>query len=277
MTLVLAFAGFVQVRLATNPDPTDEPRGVSGYTFALPGEPDLDRVVRTSNPRVARSHGPAIGVTVRAVSAGGVDVPAHPLIGAALDLLGEPKFESVNEVVMEQGTEILEPFDVQLVHGGFRLQRRAFLDPARPDLTVYTAPRALLDARKATYSMDTTTMIEAAYGTNDPAAFRSTRLAAVETELAAAKATIPRDAVTIAALERRASELRITGDRRTGAMKFIEYRHFDLNGPTTLVDPAGWLAGLDAAQPFACDVAMGAWDADALAFYATGTLALPTS
>ena len=48
--VVCSFTGWVQVRLATNPDPTDEPRGVSGYTFALPGEPDLDRVLRTCDP-----------------------------------------------------------------------------------------------------------------------------------------------------------------------------------------------------------------------------------
>ncbi len=36
--LVVNFAGWFQCRLATDPDPTDEPRGVSGFTFALAGE-----------------------------------------------------------------------------------------------------------------------------------------------------------------------------------------------------------------------------------------------
>lgn len=269
--VVCSFAGWMQVRLATNPDPTDEPRGVSGYTFALPGEPDLDRIVRTSNPVAPRSHAPPIGVAVRRVAVDGHDVPKHPLVGARFDLLGAPRFESVNEVVMEQGTEILEPFEVQLVLGGFRLQRRAFLDPARPELTVYTAPRALLDARRATYSIGTTTMLEEALGTTDPAAYRRAKLALVRAELAATS-----DPVARAALERRISELEITGDRRAGAMTFIERRHFDLDGPTALVDPDGWLAGLDTTATFACDLAMGAWDCDALAFYTTGTLALPT-
>ena len=274
MTLVVcSFTGWMQVRLATNPDPTDEPRGVSGYTFALPGEPDLDRVLRTSKPVAPRTHGPPIGVSVKRVAVDGIDVPAHPLIGAVLDLLDSPRFESVNEVMMEQGTEALEPFDVQLAHtGGFRLQRRAYLDPARPDLTMYTAPRALLVPRQATYSFGTQLMAEA-IGMTDPTAFRAQKLALVQAEYA-----IATDPAVRAGLERRISELSITdpSDRRTGSMKFIERRHYDLNGPTTLVDPAGWLTTLDTGVTFACDVAMGSWDADALSFYATGTLSLPT-
>jgi hypothetical protein len=40
--LILNFEGYFQMRMATDPDPADEKRGVSGYTFALVGEPDLD-------------------------------------------------------------------------------------------------------------------------------------------------------------------------------------------------------------------------------------------
>lgn len=39
----LFFAGHFVCRLATNPDPFDEPRGRAGWTCAYPGEPDLDR------------------------------------------------------------------------------------------------------------------------------------------------------------------------------------------------------------------------------------------
>jgi len=70
--IVCSFAGWIQIRLATNPDPPDEPRGISGYTFALPGEPALDRLLRTSDPVAPRSHGPLIGVAVRAVTVDGV-------------------------------------------------------------------------------------------------------------------------------------------------------------------------------------------------------------
>lgn len=273
MTLVvLSFSGFMQVRLATNPDPTDEPRGVSGYTFALPGEPDLDRILRTSSPQAPRTHAPPTGVRVTRVTVDGTPLATHPLVGATFDLLGASKFESVNEVMMEQGTEILEPFDVQLAHGAFRLQRRAYLDPAQPELTVYTAPRAAVEARRASATMSTDMMVEV-WHTTDPRVPRAQRLALLQADLAATQ-----DPTTRAALARRVSELEVTdpSDRRLYSMQFIERRHYDLNGPTALVDPEGWLTGLATDVTFACDIAMGAWDCDALSFYATGTLSLPT-
>jgi hypothetical protein len=265
--ITLELTGWIQVRLATNPDPTDEPRGISGYTFALPGEADLDRIVRTSDPVSPRTHAPQIGVFVRTVN-GSAD---HPLVGARFDLIGAPKFESVNEVVMEQGTEILEPFEISIRKDDFHLQRRSFIDPGRPELTVYTAPRPAILARAATYEMSTV-MLEEALGTTDPVAFRAARLATLRGDLA--KATDPTER---AALGRRISELEITdpGDRRFYSMQFIERRHFELDGPTTLVDPGGLLANLDTTATFACDIAMGAWDVDVLSFYTKATLTLP--
>ena len=44
-TLRIHFEGGFQCRLATDPDPTRESRGVSGYTYALAGESDLDQVI----------------------------------------------------------------------------------------------------------------------------------------------------------------------------------------------------------------------------------------
>jgi hypothetical protein len=270
--LVCQFSGWVQVRLATNPDPTDEPRGVSGYTFALPGEPDLDRILRTSNPVAPRTHGPPIGVFVRTVAIDGIAIIGHPLVGAQLDLLGEPKFESVNEVMMEQGEEPLAPFDVQLTQGAFCLRREALLDPSQPDATVYTVPRVLLEPWRAQVTLSTAILDEAT-GSTDPVAFRAARLALLQADLKTCS-----DPVERAGLGRRISELDITdpNDHRTISMEFIESRHYELNGPITLADPAGWLAGLDTFQTFACDVVMGSWDSDALSAYYVGTLALPT-
>lgn len=270
--LVCSFTGWLQVRLATNPDPPDERRGISGYTFALPGEPDLDRRVRTSDPAAPRSHGPPIGIHVRTVAADGVALADHPLLGARLDLLGEPMFESVNDVVMAQGIEALEPFDVLLSKAGFRLRRRDYLDPARPGLTVYSAPPALLAARRtAEVKLDTAILKEATGGT-DPAAFRAARLALLEADLRDAT-----DPALRAGLGRRISELKNTDprDRRTVSMTFVESRKYQLNGPVELVDPDGWLARLDRTAPFACDIVMGSWDVDALSAYVTGAVSLP--
>ncbi|MBK9035755.1 MAG: hypothetical protein IPL61_31650 [Myxococcales bacterium] len=271
--IVCSFAGWFQVRLATNPDPPDEGRGVSGYTFALPGEPDLDRLVRTRDPVAPRSHGPAVGLVVRAVTVDGTAVSDHPLLGGQVDLRSGPMFESVNDVVMAQGVEALEPFDLELTKGGFCFRRRDFLDPARPDLTVYTAPPELLAARRTADVVLGTQLLVEAIGSADAAGYRATRLALLQADLAHAT-----DPAQRAGLTRRISELENTdpNDRRTVSMTFIESRTYQLNGPIELCDPDGWLRGLDEFTTFQCDIAMSAWDSDAMCGYAAGTVSFPT-
>jgi hypothetical protein len=44
--LQLDFEGYFMNRLATDPDPTDDPYGTSGYTMAVGGEPILDQKIR---------------------------------------------------------------------------------------------------------------------------------------------------------------------------------------------------------------------------------------
>ncbi len=270
--IVCAYHGWTQCRLATNPDPTDEKRGVSGYTFALPGEPDLDRVLRTRDPIAPRTHGPPIGLAVHRVTVDGREVASHPLVGARVDLVGDALFESVNEVIYTMGEEPLEPFEIALTQGAFRLQRRSFLDPTHEDATVYSVPRALLDAHAADVTLGSQIMREATGG-DDPVAFRARRLALLQEDLAGCT-----DPTMRAALGRRISELEITApsDHRTQSMLFIETRNYPLNGPTTLVDPEGWLTHLDTYADFPCCMVLGSWDADALSAYATGTLTLPT-
>ncbi len=45
-TLDINFDGYFLCRLATDPDPTNEERGMSGYTMALANEDPLDQVIR---------------------------------------------------------------------------------------------------------------------------------------------------------------------------------------------------------------------------------------
>ena len=75
--LFIKFEGWFQCRLATDPNPTDEPRGVSGYMKALPGEPDFDRIIRFHSPLVERAYIPKIGVTVTKVAIDGVENQKH--------------------------------------------------------------------------------------------------------------------------------------------------------------------------------------------------------
>jgi len=50
--LTINFEGYWQCRQATDPDPSDDPRGVSGYTFALGYEHDFDGVIRLQKDEI---------------------------------------------------------------------------------------------------------------------------------------------------------------------------------------------------------------------------------
>lgn len=98
MAVELRFAGWFECRLATDPDLFEEKRGRLGWTFALPAEPDLDRIFRFQPTNaVLRAGGPAVGVRVQSVAVEGVEAPGHPLLGAPVDLLGDPVFEGRTE------------------------------------------------------------------------------------------------------------------------------------------------------------------------------------
>ncbi len=122
--LSLHFEGWLECRLATDPDPTDEPRGVSGWTFALAGEPDLDRIIRLQPEhavnRVLRS---PVGVRMHAVSIAGERVPDHPLRDAPMELLDDPVFDGRNGIVAEDALEPIVPFHIRISHNGITLRR----------------------------------------------------------------------------------------------------------------------------------------------------------
>jgi hypothetical protein len=120
----LLFEGWFQCRLATDPDPSDEPRGVSGYMKALPGEPDLDRIIRLQPPFFRRSYTPEVGVVVREVVIDGVSDKASPYISAEINLLDDPIFKGENGVVAEDGAEPIVPFVLEVRKGSEAVSRR---------------------------------------------------------------------------------------------------------------------------------------------------------
>src|SRR2546423_1058387 len=130
--LIIAFEGWFQCRLATDPDSWDEPRGVSGWTFAFPGEPNLDRIIRFQNPVALRSYGPDIGVRITSVSLDGMQVLAHPLTGGSVDLLDSPVFEGQNGLIAESAHEPISPFRVQFSGNGVTIGRADPIDLTKP-------------------------------------------------------------------------------------------------------------------------------------------------
>lgn len=277
--LILDFDGWFQCRLATDPDPTDEPRGTSGFTFALAGEPDLDRVIRFHDPVAPRSHGPAVGVFVRAVSLAGKRAAAHPLLGAAVDLLGAPRFESRNYVLRDSSQGAIVPFQLRIgpADGGGVIEREDVLFPLDPALPLHRVPPAFHERRGSLIPMTMDRIkIADATGIVDPIAYRRERKARLEADLRATA-----DPVARAGLEKRITELAI---EREGALQVVtlalynDYR-FDINGPARVTDPDGRLArahgDIDPSQDWPIAFWMGAWDSDALCGYVRGMLSIP--
>lgn len=116
--LDVKFEGYFLCRLTTDPDPTDEPRGVSGYTLALAGEANLDNWIqlnpsqeyldqnfREPGPTLVEKGDINLGVKVTSTTPGPDVYPdAAQLIGSPVNLLpdpdaGLPKFDGRNDIV----------------------------------------------------------------------------------------------------------------------------------------------------------------------------------
>lgn len=125
--LSVDFEGYYQVRLATGGDPYADPRGVSGWIFALPGEPDLDRVLRLKAQGTSlRDHiDPDIEIGVAVTSATSATGPEVSLVGAAVDFLDSAVFEGHNGVLSNDGDEPIVPMRISVSGGGWRLERSA--------------------------------------------------------------------------------------------------------------------------------------------------------
>jgi hypothetical protein len=256
----LSFEGWFQARLATDPDPFDEKRGVSGWTAAVRGEPDLDRIIRFRDPVARRSHGPEIGVTVTSVASDGRPSD-HPLLGAAVNLLDDPVFEGRDGAVAPSTREPIVPFHIELAKGNIRVGRQDDLDINDP---VDLARRLPVGFQSRSPE------VAVATGIVDPAKFRHDRSATLEEDLRAAT-----DPAAQAALRGRLRMFRGSEDIRTQSLGFqISYR-FSLRGAFTWTDPDSRLGAAPDGAEWPISFWMGGWDADALSGFVKGALTIP--
>lgn len=294
-TLAIRCEGWCQVRLATNPDPSDEPRGVSGYTFALPGEPDLDRIIRFQDPVCPRSHGPTIEVTVRSVTIDGRDAPGHPLLGGPVNLLNRdgkppvrpidpdgPRFEERDTVIAPAGYEPMDPvhFHVASADGTIALARAALMYPEDPSLPFWKIPAERLKQFGSVAVIVRSADVAAATGISDYAAFRAERRRRLEADLEAATSEPTPDQTRVAALRLRLRQFEIDAkdpsDRRAMMLGVCETRNFPLEHPHATVEgEAAPGAAIDRDSPWNVEFWFGAWDCDALACYFKGSLVIP--
>ena len=135
-TLDLSFEGYFMCRLTTDPDPTDERRGVSGYTLAMaseddldnwiqlnPSQPYIDRNLREPGKSMAANGDINLGVKVTSAQVNKKDYePATGLIGGQVNLVGRdeqfpgPTFEGRNDIVgSDDNVEFpIDPFVIEI-------------------------------------------------------------------------------------------------------------------------------------------------------------------
>lgn len=297
--LELDFGGYFMARLATDPDPTGEKRGISGYTMALVSEPPLDQVIRLqldpkSGLRV-RDPGPAlgkeVGVTVRSVKFDGKPYPAGLKLfnHARLSLEGEnppfpgPIFESRNNIVGSDDTMmfIINPFDLAvyprgegaLPKGKELLRVRDYLDPCDPAARVWEIedPSTYVRRLPPHFEPNSPEALKAIH-VRHPRAYFDERLEWLRAELAKQS-----DAHSTQAqeLQSRIFQIELWGARVYGKLGFKLGYDFRPNGEQVVGAQLRKLGTPDTDHPWRFTCWFGGWDGDLLVGYCNGTLAIP--
>jgi hypothetical protein len=294
----LSFEGYYQMRMATDPDPTDEMRGVSGYTFALAGEPDFDNLVHLQPDEEGvferrfgygkNDAGPRVGVTVRQAKRFDDQTLAYSDAPEYLDArvsFVKAELTERNGIIIRNDLFVIHPLRVQLrkKRGALVLDREDFLDPNNPGLNITQATSEMLERRQPQGL--TTNSVEVAKATGLPDASndscinnRRIRQRNLEELL---KRT--RNPVERAALETRIGQLKILRqwwnlseggkpiDRRAHQLTLQAYGwSIDINGSVYENK-----IGADENLNWPLSFWMGGWDGDALCAYISGYLSIP--
>jgi hypothetical protein len=106
----VGFDGIFQCRLSTNSDPSDEPRGHDGWTFAYENEPDLDKIIRFNNPLVPRSFSDRVGVSIKYININGNQIN-DPMLGQMINLNEKSYFDGRRN---RPGTEPIANFEIHV-------------------------------------------------------------------------------------------------------------------------------------------------------------------
>jgi len=292
--LILNFEGYFQMRMATDPDPTDDKRGVSGYTFALAGEPDLDAKIhfQPDEPGVwqrelGASGGPRVGVKVTSATRHGSAAPE--LVGTRVAFVDAQILEH-NGILVRNDYFIIHPFRVRLLAADgddVLLERVDWLNPDDPDMPENDATATMLTRRQAKKFTGNSQAVADATGLESPAnvALIANRLER-RRSLMALQATKTDDPIAFAALESRIEQLAIVErwwelsvnrgqnrviDRRAAQLALqLDGWNIDMNG-TVAANQLGAVTN----YPWNIAFWMGGWDGDALCGYVKGTWTIP--
>jgi hypothetical protein len=298
MWLYLSFEGYFQMRMATDPDPSDEPRGVSGYTFALAGEPDFDNLVHLQPDEegvVERrfgvgtdAPGPRVGVTVRQARLFDDETLRYSEAPEYLDArvsFVKAQLTERNGIVIRNDLFAIDPLRVQLrkKRGTLVLDREDFLDPNNPDLLITQATSEMLERRQPQALTDNSVEVAKATGLPDASNDSCINNRRIRQKNLEELLKRTRNPVERAALETRISQLNILRrwwdlsqggkpvDRRARQLTLQAYGwDVDING--TVRENK---IGADENTTWPLSFWMGGWDGDALCAYISGYLSIP--
>ncbi|MBD0369815.1 MAG: hypothetical protein ICV60_03105 [Pyrinomonadaceae bacterium] len=293
--LRLEFEGYFQMRMATDPDPTDELRGVSGYTFALAGEPDFDAKIhlQPDEPGVwQRNFGPSnqkvprVGVTVRRATQDGNSRP--DLVGARVAFVDAQILEH-NGMLVRNDMFIIDPLRVRVSaedNGDVLLEREDWLNPANPQMPQWEADSQMLLRRQPKRFVTNSPEVAAATGLPDASnksliENRKERRKSLEALLKETK-----DKTEQAALETRIEQLKIVEQWWNLSQGSWNERPIDRRAYTLALQLEGWdidvnghvyrnALGGDETRPWPLRFWMGGWDGDALCAYLRGSWEIP--
>ena len=299
--LELDFGGYFMARLATDPDPTNEQRGISGYTMALVSEPPLDQTIRLQlepgSGLAVRDYGPVedpkhpvtVGVKVQEVRFDGKPYPRGEALfkDARLSLEGEnppfpgPTFESRNNIVGSDDTMmfIINPFDLALYPAGDGalprgeelLRARDHLDPADPARPVWAIedPSTYVRRLPNVFESNSADVLKI-LRIFDTKRYFDRRMAWLRAEMARAT-----DETRRQELASRIFQVDLWGPRVWGKLAFKLGYDFRINGEQTVSRRVSELGQVDTRHPWRFTCWFGGWDGDLLVGYCKGTLAIP--
>ena len=303
--LIIEFQGGFQCRLATDPDPTRETRGVSGYTYALAGESNLDQIIHLQGDRIPqadyRTRGPLnslpknddckdeFGVRVtrtRLVKHGDEagDETCPQLNDARVDFLDKPVFASWNQIVADGVQRIatpIYPFEIQIQKDDWLLRR---FDPLTGIPGVHTPIEDLefdqYQRRIPIYNRPSDEVLKTLI-ISDPNGYFQQRKERMQLELAVAQEA--KDQVAISNFETRLKTIDYytQGAEPGGKVAFLADRlalqsiwEHSINGENATVQ-GDFGYDIDRQAPWHTRFWMGGWDGDVMRGYVKGWLAVP--
>ncbi len=279
--LRMSYEGWFQCRMATDPDPTDERRGLSGPTIATPSEPDMDRIVRLQEFVSERWPSKRPGVFVTDVAINGVSTPNHVLQGATVDFLDGAQFRQLNMIIVAGLRAPIDPFHIRFRSptGTVVVSRRDEWDITRPGLTIddIFTDDAILDHRNNTVGINDPEVAEAT-GVMDFAGYRLDRLNALTSYLATLAPADPTRADVeqrIVLLKRDATQQGATLSAKVFLGMRCDYT-MSINGKAVVTDPENELGGrLGVSQDWTMVYWLGGFDVDLMMGYMRGSIDIP--